>query len=71
MAALQVCLTFQKSGAFKNTHDVNLCKQIVGFPHPELYGWDYKAWRNAMKSKMEQDRILGWKRSTAAQWVAI
>ena len=24
-----------------------------------------------MKRKMEQDRILGWKRSTAAQWAAI
>jgi len=28
-------------------------------------------WRNAMKGKMEQDRILGWRGSTAAQWAAM
>ena len=27
--------------------------------------------RNAMKRKMEQDRIPGWKQSTATQWAAI
>ena len=31
----------------------------------------YKAWPNAMKRKMEQDRIPGWKQSTAGQWAAI
>ena len=67
MAVSKVGLTFEKSGAFKNASDVNWCKHIGGFPHPRTYGEEYKAWRNAMKRKMEQDRILGWKQSTAAQ----
>ena len=71
MAASKVGLTFEKSGAFKNAGDVNWCKHICGFPHPRTYGQEYKAWRNAMKRKMEQDRIPGWKQSTAAQWAAI
>lgn len=71
MAASKVCLTFEKLGAFKNAGDVNWCKHICGFPHPRTYGQEYKAWRNAMKRKMEQDRIPGWKQSTAAQWAAI
>jgi len=71
MAASKVGLTFEKSGAFKNAGDVNWCKYICGFPYPRTYGQEYKAWRNAMKRKMEQDRIPGWKQSTAAQWGAI
>jgi len=71
MAASKVDLTFEKSGAFKNAGDVNSCKHICGFPHPRTYGQECKAWGNAMKRKMEQDRIPGWKQSTAAQWAAI
>jgi len=71
MAASKVGLTFEKSGAFKTAGDVNWCKHICGFPHARTYGQEYKAWRNAMKRKMEQDRIPGWKQSTAAQWAAI
>jgi len=71
MGASKVGLTFEKSRAFKNAGDVNWCKYICGFPHPRTYGQEYKAWRNAMKLKMEQDRIPGWKQSTAAQWAAI
>jgi len=70
-AASKVGLTFEKSGGFKNAGDVNWFKHICGFPHPRTYSQEYKAWRNAMKRKMEQDRIPGWKQSTAAQWAAI
>jgi len=71
MGASKVGLTFENSGAFKNAGDVNWCKHICGFPHPRTYSQEYKAWRNAMKRKMEQDRIPGWKQSIAAQWAAI
>jgi len=71
MAASKVGLTFQKSGVSKNAGDVNGSKHICGLPHPRTYGQEYKAWRNAMKRKMEQDGIPGWKESTAAQLGAI
>ena len=71
MAGSKVGLTFEKSGVFKNADDVNWCKDICGFPHPQTYGQEYKAWRNAMKRKMEQDRIPGWQQSTATQWAGI
>jgi len=71
MAASKVGLTFEKSRAVKNAGDVNWCKHICGFPHPRTYSQEYKAWRNAMKCKVEQDRIPGWKQSTAAHWAAI
>jgi len=71
MAASKVGLRFEKSGSFKNEGDVTLCKHVCGFPHPLTYSPEYTAWRNAMKRKMEQDRIPGWKQSTAGQWAAI
>jgi len=71
MAASKVGLTFEKLGSFKNDGDVIWCKYVCGFPHPRTYSLEYKAWRNAMKCKMEQDRIPGWKQSTAAQGAAI
>jgi len=71
MGASKVGLTFEKFGAFENAGNVNWCKDICVFPHPQTYGQEYKAWRNAMKSKMEQDRIAGWKQCTATQCVAI
>ena len=71
MAAPKVGLTFENSGAFKNASNVNWCKHILLFPHPRTYGQQYKAWRNAMKCKIEQDRIPRWKQSTPAQWAAI
>jgi len=51
--------------------EVTWCKYVCGFPELRTYGEEYKDWRNAMKRKMEQDRIPGWKVSTAAQWGAI
>ena len=71
MAASTVGLTFEKSGGFKNPGAVNWCKHICGFAHPQTSGQGYKAWRNAMKRKMDQDRIPRWKQSTAAQWAAM
>jgi len=71
MAASKVGLSFEKSGSFKNDADVTWCKHVCGFPHPRTYSPEYKAWQNAMKRKMEQDRIPGWKQSTAGQWAAI
>jgi len=44
---------------------------VCSFPHPRTYSLQYKAWPNAIKRKMEQDRIPGWKQSTAAQWATI
>ena len=71
MAASKVGLTFEKSAAFRNGGDITWCKHICGFPHPRTYSPEYRAWRNAMKRKMEQDKIPGWRQSTAAQWAAI
>jgi len=71
MAASKVGLSFEKSASFKNDGDVTWCKHVCGFPHPRTYRPEYKAWRNATKPKMEQDRIPGWKQSTAAQWAPI
>jgi len=71
MAASKVGLTCEKLASFKNDGDVTWCKHVCSFPHPRTYSPEYKAWRNTMKSKMEQDRIPGSKQSTAAQWAAI
>jgi len=71
MAASKVGLSFEKSASFKNDGDVTRYKHVCGFPHPRTYSPEYKALRNAMKRKMEQDRIPGWKQSTAGQWAAI
>ena len=71
IAASKIGLTFETSGAFKKARNVNWNKHIWGFPQPLTYGQEYNAWRNAMKRKMEQDRIPGWKQSTAAQWATI
>jgi len=71
MAASKVGLSFEKSAAFRNDGDVTWCKHVCGFPHPRTYSPEYKAFRNAMKCKIEQDRIPGWKQSTAGQWAAI
>ena len=71
MAASKVRLTFKKPPSFKNDGDVTWCKHICGLPHPRTYSPEYKAWRNAIKRKMEHDRIPGWKQSTAGQWAAI
>jgi len=71
MAASKVDLTFEKLVSFKNDGDVTWCKHVCGFLYPRPYSPEYKAWRNAMKGKMEQDTIPWWKQSTAAQWEAI
>jgi len=71
MVASKVLLSFEKSASFKNDRDVTWCKHVCGFPHPRTYSPEYKAWRNAMKRKREQDRIPGWKQSTAGKWAAI
>jgi len=71
MAASMVGLRFAKSASCKNHGDLTSCKQVCGFPHPRTYSPEYEAWRNAMKRKIEQDRIPGWKQSTVGQWAAI
>ena len=71
MAASKVGLTFEILPSFKNDDDVTWCKHVCGFRHQRTYSPEYKAWWNAMKRKMEQDRIPGWRQSTAAQWAAI
>jgi len=71
MAASKVAVTFEKLASFKNDGDVTSCKNICGFPYPRTYSPEYKAWGNPMKRKLDQDRIPGWKQSTARQWAAI
>lgn len=71
MAASKVGLVHPKSQGHEDDGDINWCKYVCGFPNPKTYSPEYRAFRNAMKRKMEQDRIPGWKRSTAAQWAAI
>jgi len=71
MTASKVGLQYPKSDAFKDDGEVTWCRYICGFPELRTYGKEYKDWLNAMKRKMEQDRIPGWKGSTAAQWAAI
>jgi len=67
MAASKVGLQYQKSDAFKDDGEVTWCKYVCGFPEPRTDGEEYKDWRNAIKHKMEEDRIPGWKGSTAGQ----
>jgi len=71
MAASKVGLTFEKSVASRIDGYVTLCKHVCGLPHPRTYSPEYKSWRNPMKRKLDQDRIPGWKQSTARQWAAI
>jgi len=71
MTASKVGLQYQKSDAFKDDSEVIWCGYVCGFPKLRTYGEEYKDWWNAMKRKMKQDRIPGWKGSTAAQWAAI
>ena len=71
MAASNVGLIFEKWASFKNDGDVTWCKHVRGFPNPRTYSLENKAWRNVIKRKMEQDRIPGWKQSTAAPWATI
>jgi len=71
MAASKVGLTFEKLASFKNDGDVTWCKHVCGFPHRRTYSPEYIAWQNTIKHKIEQDRIPGWKQSTAGQWAAI
>jgi len=71
MAASQVGLQYQKSDVFKDDGEVTGCKYVCGFPELRTYSVEYKDWRNAMKGKMEQDRVPGWKGNTATQWAVI
>jgi len=71
MAGSKVGLQYQKSDASKADGEVTWCKYVCSFPDPRTYGKEYKDLRNAMKRKMEQDRIPGWKGRPAAQWAAI
>jgi len=71
MVASKVGLQYQKSDAFNDDGEVTWSKYVCGFPEPRIYGEKYKEWRNAMKCKMEQDRISGWKGSTVPQWAVI
>jgi len=71
MAASMVGLRVEQWASFKSHGDVTCCKHVGSFPHPRTYSPEYKAFRNAMKRKMEQDRIPEWKQSTAGQWAAI
>ena len=71
MAASKVGLQCQKFDALKDYGELTWYKYASGFPEPRTYGEEYKEWRNAMKRRMEQDRIPGWNWTTAAQWGAI
>jgi len=44
---------------FKDDGEVTWCKYVCGFPELRTYREEFKDWRNAMKGKMEQDRIPG------------
>ena len=71
MAASKVDLTYPKLEGHENDGDINWCKYVCGFPNPRTFSPEYKAWRNAMKRQMEQDKIPGWKKCTASQWAGI
>jgi len=71
MAASKVRLQYQTSDAFKDHGEVTLCKYVSGFPELRTYGEEYQDRWNAIKCKMEQDKIPGWKGGTAAQSAAI
>ncbi|RPA88803.1 hypothetical protein L873DRAFT_1823997, partial [Choiromyces venosus 120613-1] len=71
MSASKAGLTYEKSQGYANEGDITWCKYVCGFRAPRTYGDEYRIWRNAMKCKIEQDRIPGWKQSTAAEWAAI
>jgi len=67
MTGSKVGLQYLKCDAFKDDGEVTCCKNVGGFSQPRTYGEEYKDRLNATKGKMEQDRIPGWKGSTAAQ----
>ncbi|PUU73936.1 hypothetical protein B9Z19DRAFT_1068587 [Tuber borchii] len=64
-------LQYNKAVGYEDLSNITWYKFICSFPDMRTYREEYKDWGNAIKCKIEQDRILGWKENTAAQWVGI
>jgi len=59
MVVSKVGLQYQKSDAFKDDSEITGYKYVCSFPELRIYSEEYKDWPNAMKRKMEHDRIPG------------
>ena len=64
-------LTCPRTKGHENDGTVNWCKHVCRFPSPLTTNPDYKAWRDAVFHRMQQDRIRGWALVTPEQWAAI
>jgi len=71
MALSKDGFSYKKTPGHENDCDVSWCKYVCGFLKPGITHQDYSSWRNGIKQKMGQDRILGWRQSTNTQWAAI
>ena len=64
-------LTCTRTKGNENDGMVNWCKHVCRFPSPLTTHPDYKAWRDAVFHRMQQDRIGSWALATPEQWAAI
>src|SRR5205807_720026 len=64
-------LVCPRTRGHENDGDVCWSKHVCCFPNPAGFGPEYRAWRNALKRRMECEGIRGYKDATPAQWVAI
>ena len=64
-------LTCPRIKGHENDRTVNWCKHVCRFPSPLTIHPDYKAWRDAVFHRMQQDHIRGWALATPEQWAAI
>ena len=71
MAPSKAGFIHPRTAGRENDGDISWCKYVCGFLKPDITSQEYSNWRNAVKRKMEQERIPSWNRSTAAQWAAI
>lgn len=71
MPASKSGLVRPRTKGHENDGDIAWSKHICRFPNPATLSPEYKTWRDAIKRRMEQDRIRSWKLATDDQWEAI
>ena len=64
-------LTCPRTKGHEDDGTVNLCKYICRFPNPLTTDHEYKAWREAVFHRMQQDGIPSRVLATPEQWTAI
>lgn len=71
MPASKSGLTRPRTKGHEDDGDIAWSKHVCRFPDPSTTSLEYKTWRDAIKRRMEQDRIRGRKLATPEQWAAI